>query len=108
MSDEDVKVALEYCREWNTNSKHCHAAQAMLHALLRHKKPSQLLSVPGVGDLVDGLLAYSSRHMARIDRLLRSTRLLDYSLAAMKVSAQVLRSERGLRVSHVLIYAFSH
>lgn len=39
----------------------------------------------GLGELVDGLLAYSARHLSRVDRLLRSTHLLDYSLAAMKV-----------------------
>jgi hypothetical protein len=38
---------------------------------------------------LDGLLAYSTRHFARVERLLRSTRLLDYSLVSMKVCARV-------------------
>lgn len=39
----------------------------------------------GAHELLDGLLAYSERHFTRIDRLLRSTFLLDYTLAASRV-----------------------
>lgn len=46
-----------------------------------------LLAVPGVGALLDALGAYSARHAARLDRLRRSTFLLDYTLAAMRVLA---------------------
>ena len=46
-----------------------------------------LLAVPGVGALLDALGAYSGRHVARLDRLRRSTFLLDYTLAAMRVLA---------------------
>jgi len=85
MSESDVRTALEYCREWNTNSRHCHAAQAMLGAMLRHRKPTQLLTLPGIGQLLDGLLAYSGRHFARVDRLQRATRILDYTLGRLAV-----------------------
>ena len=34
-----VKQCLEFCREWNTHSRHCHAAQATLRAILRHHPP---------------------------------------------------------------------
>ena len=43
--------------------------------------------MPGVGSLLDALGAYSGRHAARLDRLRRSTFLLDYTLAAMRVLA---------------------
>ncbi len=62
MTDADVKVALEYCREWNTNSRHCHAAQAMLQALLRHKKPAQLLAVPGAAAFLAPSVVPRNRH----------------------------------------------
>lgn len=48
MDQDDVRTALEYCREWNTNTRHCHAAQSMLKALLRTRKPAQLAAIPGV------------------------------------------------------------
>ena len=47
--------------------------------------PPQHRPPAGVRELSDALLAYSKRHYARVDRLLRSTYLLDYTLASMKV-----------------------
>ena len=44
----------------------------------------ELLAIPGVGEIMEGLASYSQRHFARVDRLARSTYLLDYTLAAMK------------------------
>lgn len=38
-----------------------------------------------MGEIMEGLASYSTRHFARIDRLARSAFLLDYTLAAMKV-----------------------
>ncbi len=35
--------------------------------------------------MVDGLAAYTHRHLSRLDRLVRSTYLLDYTLSSMKV-----------------------
>lgn len=34
-----LRAALEYCREWNTNSRVCHGAQALLAAILRRHSP---------------------------------------------------------------------
>jgi len=47
MGPEDLRAALEYAREWNTNARNCHAAQALLRAILRRHKPAALLAVPG-------------------------------------------------------------
>ena len=44
-----------------------------------------LLEVNGFAEVLDGLLSYSERHYARVDRLLRSTFLADYMLASMRV-----------------------
>ncbi|GMH45250.1 hypothetical protein BSKO_13207 [Bryopsis sp. KO-2023] len=81
----EIKKCLEYIRDWNTNSKNCHEAQFLLRAVLRSFSPEQITSVPGVSSIIDGLHAYTSRHFARIDRIIRSTFLLDYALANMNV-----------------------
>lgn len=39
----------------------------------------------GVGELLEGLIPYSQRHYSRIDRLERSTFLLDYTLNGMSI-----------------------
>lgn len=47
MTPDDLKAALEYIREWNTNAKNCHAAQALLRAILLRHPPADVLAVPG-------------------------------------------------------------
>ena len=44
-----------------------------------------LLKTPGMQDLVEALASYTQRHYVRLDRLVRSTFLLDYTLASMNV-----------------------
>ena len=44
-----------------------------------------LLKIPGAQDLLEALLSYTQRHFVRMDRLVRSTFLLDYTLASMNV-----------------------
>lgn len=34
-----IKQCMEFVREWNTNSRHCHAAQATLQAILTQYSP---------------------------------------------------------------------
>ena len=56
-----------------------------------HSKALNLSPLPspppssGLPDLLDGLAVYTQRHLSRLDRLVRSTYLLDYTLASMKV-----------------------
>uniref|UniRef100_A0A383VI50 U3 small nucleolar RNA-associated protein 13 C-terminal domain-containing protein n=1 Tax=Tetradesmus obliquus TaxID=3088 RepID=A0A383VI50_TETOB len=85
LAPDELATALSYCREWNTNTRNAHLAQVLLQAVLKSHSPEQILEVPGSRELLDGLLAYSQRHAARLDRLMRSTFLLDYTLAASQV-----------------------
>ncbi|KAL0037148.1 hypothetical protein WJX79_002653 [Trebouxia sp. C0005] len=85
LSSEELKLCLEYIRDWNTNSRHCSVAQAMLQAILVKHQPQTLLKIPGMQDLVEALASYTQRHFARMDRLVRSSFLLDYTLASMNV-----------------------
>ncbi len=39
LSEEELKLCLEYIRDWNTNSRHCSVAQAMLQAILVKHQP---------------------------------------------------------------------
>lgn len=39
LSEEELKLCLEYIRDWNTNSRHCAVAQAMLQAILVKHRP---------------------------------------------------------------------
>ncbi|KAL1539855.1 transducin beta-like protein 3 [Salvia divinorum] len=82
---EEICLLLEYVREWNTKPKLCHIAQFVLHQLFRILPPTDLVEMKGIGELLEGLIPYSQRHYTRIDRLQRSTYLLDYTLTGMSV-----------------------
>ena len=41
--------------------------------------------VAGLRELIEGILPYTERHFSRIDRLFRSTFLLDYTLSSMSI-----------------------
>lgn len=43
------------------------------------------LQIKGISDVLEGLIPYTQRHFSRIDRLVRSTFLLDYTLTGMSV-----------------------
>lgn len=44
-----------------------------------------MFQIKGIGELLEGLIPYSQRHFSRVDRLVRSTFLVDYTLTAMSV-----------------------
>ena len=44
-----------------------------------------MFQIRGIGELLEGLIPYSQRHSSRIDRLIRGTYLLDYTLIGMSV-----------------------
>lgn len=81
---EEIKKALEYSQEWNTKARSCMPAQAMVGAILANHQRGDLIKVPGIGELLEGLTAYSGRHFRRLTQLMRSTFLLDYMLTGMK------------------------
>jgi len=82
---DGLRVLLEYVREWNTKPKFCHVAQFVLFRVLRSFSPTDILEIKGISELLEGLIPYSQRHFSRVDRLVRSTFLLDYTLMRMSV-----------------------
>ncbi|KAL8538390.1 hypothetical protein ACS0TY_000402 [Phlomoides rotata] len=84
-SKEQLRLLLGYIREWNTKPKLCHIAQSVLYRLFSILPPTELVEMKGIGEVLEGLIPYSQRHFTRVDRLERSTFLLDYTLTAMSV-----------------------
>lgn len=46
LTEEELKLCLEYIRDWNTNSRHCSVAQAMLQAILVKHQPQVCFCSP--------------------------------------------------------------
>ncbi|GAB4845207.1 hypothetical protein Ancab_038618 [Ancistrocladus abbreviatus] len=85
LGKEELRLLLEYIREWNTKPKLCHVAQFVLFQIFTLLSPMEIVEVRGISELLEGLIPYSQRHFSRIDRLERSTFLLDYTLTGMSV-----------------------
>ena len=109
----DLTRLLKHVRDWNANARTSGTAQSILHAILRLKTPDEILSafeevakVPfvletpedglevggkkrkatqtmGLKELLDGLIPYSERHFARVDRLVQDSYVLDYVVGEM-------------------------
>ncbi|KAJ6433817.1 hypothetical protein OIU84_017508 [Salix udensis] len=85
LGKEEIHQLFQYVREWNTKPKLCHVAQYVLFGVFNILPPKEILEIKGIGELLEGLIPYSQRHLSRIDRLVRSTFLLDYTLHGMSV-----------------------
>ncbi|KAK9809563.1 hypothetical protein WJX73_002217 [Symbiochloris irregularis] len=80
-----LATALAAAAKWNTNGRHCHAAHALLRAIFLEHPLDDVEKVRGIGDTATALAAYTQRHLARMDRLLRASYLLDYTLERLHV-----------------------
>ncbi|MQM07751.1 hypothetical protein Taro_040595 [Colocasia esculenta] len=85
LGKEELRLLLEFIREWNTKPQECHVAQSVLFRIFKVFPPTEIIKIKGIRELLEGLIPYSQRHFGRIDRLSRSTFLLDYTLAQMSV-----------------------
>lgn len=50
---------LAFLVTWNTNSRNCHEAQAVIETLLKHEAPDSLLQYSGIKSAVESLLPYT-------------------------------------------------
>jgi U3 small nucleolar RNA-associated protein 13 len=83
---DQKEALLRFCVIWNTNSRHCHEAQAVLGVLLRHEAPEELLAYAGVRAALEALLPYTERHFQRLSRMLQAATFLDFLWHNMKLS----------------------
>ena len=60
---------LGYTVKWNTNTKHCAAAQAVLYVVLTNYDTELLLSLPNCDSWIQGLLPYTEKHFQRLTKL---------------------------------------
>lgn len=98
---ELVKL-LRYVRDWNARAGTSIVAQGVLYAVVRLRAAEDVMGAFGdsvsvddtdggaasgnatsLKELVDGLLPYTERHLARMDRLLQESYVVDYILGEM-------------------------
>ncbi|XP_077067777.1 transducin beta-like protein 3 [Siphateles boraxobius] len=86
LRQDQKESVLRYCVVWNTNSRSCLDAQAILQVLLTHLSPEELLQYQGARTHLEGLIPYTERHMQRIGRLLQASMFLDYMWQKMRIT----------------------
>ncbi|KAF9225553.1 U3 small nucleolar RNA-associated protein [Gyrodon lividus] len=102
----DLSLLLRYVRNWNTNAKMSGVAQGVLYAILKLRRVEDVVDAfsdssleafeastrdprkpadraTGLQDIVDGLIPYTQRHLARLDRLVQESFVVDYILNEM-------------------------
>ncbi|NXO44919.1 TBL3 protein, partial [Locustella ochotensis] len=56
---DQKEAVLAFLVTWNTNSRNCHEAQAVMETLLKHEAPESLLHFSGIKSAVESLLPYT-------------------------------------------------
>ncbi|XP_006024069.1 transducin beta-like protein 3 [Alligator sinensis] len=83
---DQKEAVLKFSVTWNTNSRNCHEAQAVLGILLKHESPECLLQYDGIKSAVESLLPYTERHFQRLGRLLQASMFIDFMWQNMRLS----------------------
>lgn len=100
LSSPDLSLLVRYVRDWNTNAKTSGVAQSILYTILKLRPAEDISEALGYNspagtrrpigttssplkDIVDGLIPYTQRHLARLDRLVQESFVVDYILNEM-------------------------
>ncbi|KAI9223624.1 WD40-repeat-containing domain protein [Blastocladiella britannica] len=78
-----VAILLGFARDWNTHAKSAAAAHRVFRVVLERHPAEALLSIPEIKTIADAVVAYSERHVVRLDDWATQTYLIDHTLYAM-------------------------
>ena len=74
---------LRYSRDWNTRARNSDVAMIVVRAIVSAIPTNTLASVDGVPEILAGIIPYAERHFERLDKLISSSYLIDYTLMSM-------------------------
>lgn len=103
LSPQDLIKLLKHVRDWNTSAKTSGVSQTILYSLLKLRPVDEIAEAfnstikfngmiePPVSkdaaltlsELVQAMLPYTERHLARLDRLIQDSYIIDYVLKEM-------------------------
>lgn len=95
LGDEQLFTLLLRLRDWNINARTAPVAQKILWILVKVYPASRLAGLRGkrrgggVGEVLDGLRAYTERHYKRMEELVGESYLVDFMLREMEVGGFV-------------------
>eukprot|EP01130_Rhizamoeba_saxonica_P002513 TRINITY_DN12303_c0_g1_i1.p1 TRINITY_DN12303_c0_g1~~TRINITY_DN12303_c0_g1_i1.p1 ORF type:complete len:831 (-),score=173.73 TRINITY_DN12303_c0_g1_i1:122-2614(-) len=91
-STGNIEKCLMYIRDWNTYAKRSLVSQVILNLILKIYNPTSLTQLPHMKSILRGLIPYTERHSKRIDRLIRQSFILDYTLNEMNLLTEAMDS----------------
>jgi U3 small nucleolar RNA-associated protein 13 len=93
LAPADLMRLLLYVRDWNTRASSAAVAQRVLHAIMKLRSADDIANAfensstgdekNGLHELVEGLIPYTERHLARMERLVQESYVVDYVLREM-------------------------
>ena len=83
LPEESLELLIKLCADWNRNAKHCHTAQAVMEAVFLALSPARLSQSPALKTAVEAWLAFSQRHVQRLNNLIVSSFVVDHALEQM-------------------------
>jgi U3 small nucleolar RNA-associated protein 13 len=83
LNHEQMIQLFQYSIDWNTNSRFSDVSQKILFSLLKQVDPSFVSF--SYEKSVDSLIAYSKRHLKRIENILERSYYMDFLLANMNL-----------------------
>jgi U3 small nucleolar RNA-associated protein 13 len=98
MSAEDLITLIKFVRDWNSNAKTSGVAQEILYAIVKLRSAEEIIETlkpqvageeqstdagGGLKEIVDGLIPYTERHLARMERLIQESYVVDFLLEEM-------------------------
>jgi U3 small nucleolar RNA-associated protein 13 len=124
---ELVKL-LRYVKEWNANAKTSPVAQVVLYAIMKLRDAGMVMRAFGeevldsqlsrgflsgakveqqsgstaLKELVEALIPYTERHLARMNRLLQESYMVDYILSEMDDGMVQLEDDESMDVLDII------
>jgi len=87
LQDFQQNTLLGFCVNWNTNSRHCYAAQSVCRILLSKSAPQLIGRLSSLKETAEGLIPYTQRHMERLAKLEQQSMILRYMLKNMHIAS---------------------
>ncbi|CAG0912559.1 unnamed protein product [Notodromas monacha] len=87
LKDDQIAVLIRFVSVWNTNAKNYFPAQLTLNILLKQRTIEELIKLPTVAKALPGLITYSKKHKARLERLRQASSFIRFIHESVKVTA---------------------
>ena len=96
LSDESIDLLIQLCCDWNKHSQHAAVAQIVVEAILCACPVEKLIKSTAVKTNAESWIAFSQRHLQRVNNLLTASFVIDHCFDLMGMEAvQVNKKKRG-------------